>query len=469
MDSLSLQRIRIPSILAVFMVVILMAGIVVGTQNISQIQKIFSSAQEGSVPSGSVETANITDDSFTVFWTTTNESAGAVFYGQSASLSDGVAVDERDLTNPNGKYTTHFVRISGLSEKTKYYFKVGASEATSGDPANGQAPFEVTTGAKLESPPTLDPIFGKVNKSSGSPASGAIAIWQVDGAGKIAALSKSDGTYVLPIATARSSDLNSYFTLENGQEEQIKIDLSSDGTSSINCTFGNDKPLPTVKLGESANCSNNTQEAALTEDLEEEETPTSSPSPTAARFIVPARSATQSTSSTSESTEQLNIVSGQSVSTPFPTISGKAGPKQMVKIEVHSDTPYSSTVIAGPDGSWSYTPPAGLSPGEHTVKITLVNSDGTTEVITRNFTVNDGEAILPLVSGTPSAEINHLACVNSACTTVDGTGVDSCSLDSDCTEEEEPPVTGSEQFTILFVIIGGIFLLVSGGFLVSNL
>ena len=243
MDSLSLQKIKIPSLLAIVMVAVLMTGIVVGTKQIGQIRNFFSSADQGAPPSGPVEIANITDNSFTIFWTTDEESAGAVYFGKTASLEGGVAVDDRDLTNPSGKYLTHFVRLSGLSENTKYFFKVGISQASHGDPNNNQAPFEVKTGVEIADPPSVEPIFGTVNHSAGSAAGGAIAVWQSDGAGKIATLVKSDGSYVLPLANARTQDLKSHFTLKEGASEQVSLNLSTEGSSLINCTSGADKPL----------------------------------------------------------------------------------------------------------------------------------------------------------------------------------------------------------------------------------
>jgi hypothetical protein len=364
------------------------------------------------------------------------------------------------------------VRLSNLSEKTKYYFKVGVTDPSFGDPNNNQAPYETTTAPQVVSSPTIDPIFGKINKVSGVPAAGAIVTWEADGASKLATLVKSDGSYVLPIATARSSNLSSFFNPSNGLKEQIVFNLAPEGKSTITCTFGADKPLPTVKLGENADCSNNgntsdgtTAPATITTSSPE----TSGSGSTKARFTVPTQNSKFSVNTTSGSADTINVSPGQSFSTPFPTISGKVGPKQMVKIIVHSENPTSGTVIAGSDGSWSWTPPAGLAPGEHTVTITIVNADGTTQTITRNFNVNSGEPLLPLTSATPSARLSHLACVENACTTVDGSGVDSCSTNADCETATSPPVTGSEDVTLIVLLLGALFLFLSGGFLISNL
>lgn len=86
-----------------------------------------------------------------------------------------------------------------------------------------------------------------------------------------------------------------------------------------------------------------------------------------------------------------------------PTFKGTAKPGQMVKIEVNSENPLSGQVKVGADGTWSWTPPDDLSPGQHTVTLTLIDENGKTETVTREFTILTGTPILPITAGTPSA------------------------------------------------------------------
>lgn len=465
MDSLFWQRTKIPTALGILATVVLMSGLIFATSNLNKIQSLFASADQGASPVGSVKLANLTDSSFTVYWSTASPASGAVFYGKTPAVSDGVAVDDRDLTSPNGKYLTHLVRVSGLNANTKYYFKLGVNDPSIGDPAKNQAPFEVTTGGSLP-PNSVQPIFGKANNSSDLPAAGAIVTWQSDGSSTLATLVKSDGSFVIPVGSARTADLVQSLPVKVGLPETINFAFGADGAASIKCVYGSDKPLPTVKTGQNLDCSTKTPAPAAAAP-----TTTTTPPTTTAHFTAPTPKARTTLQSQTGDTAQLNIVSGQSVSTPFPTISGKVLPKQVVKITVHSETPYSGTVVAGPDGSWSWTPPAGLSPGQHTVTITIVNSDGTTQTVTRDFTVSADNPLLPVTSGTPSAQPTHLACVKNACTTVTGSGVDSCSTNSDCaaTVSAKPPVTGSGDNTTLLLFFGVAFLVLGGAFVVFNL
>lgn len=444
---------KIPTFLGLVGVLLLVAVVAVTAQGASQITRIFSRASSSVAPSG-VGVANITDTSATVYWVTEKSTTGSVFYGRTPSLGDGVAVDDRDLSSQNNLYPTHFVRISGLRPTTKYYFKIGVGQDTFGDPAKSGQPHEVTTGMTLSTAPVVDPIFGKVLDQSAVALSGGIVVWETSGSSRIAALSKSDGNYVLPIGNARTASLDSYLSLTEGLSETITLDGGGGSSPAvITCEIGQDRPLPAVKLGETIDCRQKTGS-----------TTTVGPS----GFTPPKA---PPVASPSAGTVTLDVVNGQSFPTPLPTFSGKTGPNQVVQIVVRSETPYSGTVQANPDGSWSWTPPASLSPGQHTVTITVVNPDGTTQTITRTFTVESGTSVLPVTSGTPSATLTHLACVGSTCSTISGAGPNTCAADSDCMATPSPapvvpppapPQTGSLETTIMLLTLGLIFTTLGG-------
>lgn len=433
---------RIPTLAAIGLVVVLVAGVALSVAGLGQVTKFFNFASSGTQPSR-VAVVNVNDASFTVTWLTDKEEGGSVAYGPTQSLGSGVAIDDRNLTKPDGKYRTHFVRISGLAAGTKYFYKIQP----------GGTVADTMTGAKLAAVPAVDPIYGQVTGGGG-----ALAVWEAAGAGKLAAIVKDDGNYVLPIGNARTQDLTSFFSLASGTAETITID-NGDGTSTISCVGGKDRPLPTVTMGMTVDCQAKTAKPSL---------PSATKATASGGFKVPTKAPTTTSGST-----DVNISNGETVSTPLPTISGKAGPGQVVKIKIESETPYSGTVIADPAGNWSWTPPANLAPGDHMVTITVVNADGTTQTVTRQFTVNAGSSILPITSGTPSATLTHKACVNNSCMVVDGLGSDTCTGDNDClstTPVATPPATpppaqttpptGAVENTLLLVAVGMLFLIV---------
>ncbi len=452
---------RIPTALGLVLVLCLIVAVAVTTQAAQKVTSLFSKASEVS-NLGTVGVANTTDTSFSVYWTTDVQDDGAVYYGQTPALEIGVAMDDRDLTNPDGKYLTHLVRLTNLKPQTKYYFKVGATQSTAtGDPNNNSAPYTATTGQTLTNTPTTTPAYGQVLDAASSPASDVLVLWTVPGATSIAALSKSDGNYVLPVANAQKIDLSGYFQMTATDSETISLDKGSQGQATITCKPSLDHPLPTVKLGDTVDCLKGTGSNSAATNGNSNQSP---------GFKPPSNSG--STTSTGGDI-QVNITNGQIVNSPLPTISGKAGPNQTIKIEIHSVTVYSGSVQAAADGSWSWTPPANLAPGQHTVTITIVNPNGTTQVVQRTFTVSSGTPILPITSGTPSATLTHYACVNNACVQVDGAGSDSCAVDADCqpvtptpsatppATPATPPSTGATENTLLLLTMGAAFVILS--------
>lgn len=333
---------KIPTIIGIFLTIFLVLVLAFTMSQLEKVTSLFSRADQGHSLTNPVGIANITDTGFTVYWTTDQETSGSISWGKTKDLSEGVAVDDRG----SGKYLTHFVRVVGLTPQTKYHFKIILDTSF----------YEITTEPKATGAKIVDPIFGKVLDSSGEPAVGVIAVWEAGG-GKIAALSKVDGTFVLPVNSAPS--------------EVISLEAGLLGKSVINCKPGSDQPLPTVKLGQNINCGLSV-------------VPKTGPPGTQLK---------------------INTLEGETVSSTLPTFSGKANANQVIKIEVHSSTVYSGTIKADPDGSWSWTPPANLSPGQHTVTLSITNPDGTIQTITRNFAVNTGEQILPITLGTPSATL----------------------------------------------------------------
>ncbi|MCL5432412.1 MAG: Ig-like domain-containing protein [Patescibacteria group bacterium] len=408
---------KIPTVLGLGLVIVLTIGVALTTRAAGSLTNLFSSAS-GQKMAADVGVANFNNSGATIYWTTDTPTTGTVSFGKTSALEQGLVVDDRA-----GQYLTHFVRLTGLAPATKYFYKI-SDDVTVRDFTTLAGPLSGTA----------DPIYGQVTDASGGPLAGAIAVWTGPASDPLAALSKSDGNYVLPVVAPA------------GSAETVTLLGGAGVSATITCQVGMDRPLPTVAMGDSLDC--------------QKKTTTTSPG-----FKTPAAPASPSPTAGSA---QLNIDNGQTFDTFQPVISGKAGPNQVVNIMIHSDTPYSATVVAGPDGSWSWTPPANLSAGQHTVTITITNPDGTTQTVTRTFTVTAGTSLLPITSGTPSATLTHLACVNNACTTISGAGSDACSTDSDCVATaaatpapppppSAPPTTGATENTVIMLTLGLIF------------
>lgn len=449
----------IPTVLGLVALVGLMGLLALGVKGLPMIVQLWSKASGGAEPAN-VRVANVSDTSFSVVWTTEQVQDGAVSYSEGPEARGKVAVDERALVNPNGKYSAHLVRVSGLKAVTKYYFKIQVGGTSFGDSGNSGSPYSVTTGPKLGNATIVDPIYGQATGGEG-----AIVIWQSPGAAELAAIVKGDGNYVLPLANARKADLSDYFSLKGNTSENVLL-LSGTQQATISCVYGKDRPLPTVKLGETIDCQKGRTTAAKVNKVVATSSGQVGFKPTKGGL-------------TGNGRATIDISSGETVSSSLPTIAGKARPGQVVKIQIHSDVPYSGVVVADPAGNWSWTPPANLSAGQHTVTITVVNADGATQTVTRTFFVSPGSPILPVTSGTPSATLTHMACLNNACTTVDGAGSDACSADSDCgatstpsatpaPEPTPPPSTGATEITLAMLVLGLILVGFGGKLLLAK-
>lgn len=454
---------RIPTVFGLVGLVLLLAGTSLIVRNAGNLTQFFSQADDGTGVNSAITTSSLTSDSFVVYWTTSEANIGRVFYGTTPETLDKIAIDQRDSEGETKPYQLHFVRVTGLTPETEYHFKVGSGAPETGD-SQGR-PLVVRTNAEL-TPRVVDPIFGKVVAASGDGAGGVVVSWQASNSQPLAVLSANDGSYVIPIALARDNTGADFLALTAGTPETISFLADTQGAT-LSCVIGQDRPLPDVLLGQNANCGQDTS---------------SSNSPA---FAPPPASSALPATGSGEVVE-LNILNGQSVNNSQPTISGRAGPNETVTIIVHSDEQFSGTVRSNPDGSWSWTPPGTLSPGEHTVTVTVVAADGTTSTETRTFFVTSGEPILPITSGTPSATPKHFACVNQACMEVEGAGQDSCTTSNDCVVTEEPPppvitptpipsptqpppITGAVENTLLILTLSiGLLTLGAGIFLFQS-
>ncbi len=443
---------KIPTILAVLMLVVLMVGAVFITSQIQKNQHLESSADEPNRPEN-IGIANVSDSSLTIYWTSQKEVAGAVLFGTTPSLSGSIGFDERDTKGKSSQFTTHLVRLVNLKPETLYYFKISSGASIYGDTEKNGDSFEVRTFPKISSNPSVEPIYGKFTSADGTGQSGVIVLWNSPNAAPQAVLSKSDGSYVIPLSTVRTADGQTSLTLLPTTIETIDFLAKSGTIGSLSCTSGQDKPLPSVKVGENAKCQTGDPLGQSTET---------------GRFNPP--------SSPSQEVLTVNIIDGQTVVTPMPIFSGFAPAAVLLRIQISGKNNFSGTLKTAPDGSWSWTPPANLSMGQNILTVTVMSGSKAQTKIIRQFFAPGNDKILGVSTGTPSATTEHFSCVDSACAKVPGPGSDSCSSDADCLPtqpatssgttppppvEPSPPVTGAVENT-LFALTWGILFITLG-------
>ena len=104
-------------------------------------------AASSTIPSN-ISIVNITDNSFTVIWTTNEPATGAIMYEVKDNAESSIVYDVRDQeTKSLKKHTVHHVQVSGLKAQTVYTFTIESDGSRVND---GPQPFIVATGRRIE-------------------------------------------------------------------------------------------------------------------------------------------------------------------------------------------------------------------------------------------------------------------------------------------------------------------------------
>ena len=385
---------RMPTIIGVL---ILIAGVAAGIFVVGQQQTaLFPRAAPQFTPK-QVRLTNISENGFSVSWITDEATSGFVKLGTAVNKLDQTFGDDRDQRSGSvSNNLTHHVTVRSLRPGTTYWFKIGSGSDRMLYDNQGQ-PYQVTMAIALGTPPAADTAYGTVMTAAGSPAKGTIVYAQLPGATPLSALVQDNGNWVISLSTARTSDLSSYVSYDDSTSLELLVQGGSGGTATAQVTTNNDSPVPTITLGKTHDFRQGSGGAA-----EPEATPSAVPSggQASSQFsFLPVGEASE----TGE-IALLNIDEGEVVTATQPAFLGKAPAGVTLTIKVESPQTYTGTVKVDADGTWDWTPPAGLEPGNHTITMSYTNDEGILQTIKRNFVVaaSSGSG-LPSFSASPSA------------------------------------------------------------------
>ena len=375
----------------IFGVLIAAVGLITGVVLLRNPLSVLVGASPEEAPQ-KTQITNISDSEFVVSWVTSKAAAGFVQYGQGTN-PDLVVSDDRDQDAGNvGSYYTHFVTVRGLAPSSTYSFRIGSGKKLYDK--DGQ-PYSISTGPTLNNTPTADIAYGQVNNSTGEAADGAIVYLHLPGVVPQASLVKATGSWVIPLATSRTTDLTSFAPYDPATANlEIFVEGGPMGVTQTTVTTADDKPVSSLILGVGADqisITNSTPSPTIDPNL---------PSKFTGEVVAPA------TESASEA--NLAILTpkfAEQVNDQAPEIIGTAPAHAEVQIEIHSDEVLTGTVVADASGNWSYSVPTNLAPGEHTITIsTLIN--GVVKKVTRSFVVSAaGESNTPSFTATASATL----------------------------------------------------------------
>jgi len=319
-----------------------------------------------------VKITNVTDESFTVTYSTDDDVVGTLNYGLEPISLDNLVLDDRDqLSQKVTKRNSHSITLKGLQPQTTYYFSITSDDEVF---LNNESPYNAKTGSIISKTPTTQiPITGKVLLPDGSTPDEGLIYVMIAGAQFLSTTLKKDGTYTIPLNTIRNSSFNDFFELSNNTILNLDI-ISGKFITKIDVSLDQISPVPTISLSGNYDFSKNE-----TKNIGNNSTTSSELFPT---FGVK-QEIIEPEILTPKADEELKNQ---------PTFIGTAQPNQVVKIEIHSDENISTNVNADANGEWSYTPPNSMSPGEHTITITTINSLGITKRVTKTFNVPEAQS-----------------------------------------------------------------------------
>lgn len=377
-----IKKIPIP---VAFLVTIV--GLLGGILFINKSQTIFSRALSQSTPRN-IKITNVGSTSFVVSWVTDNASQGYINYGEDTNSINERSNDLRDTnTAQPGQYLTHFVIVDNLKAEGKFYFKVVAGGKSYGE---GTKPFTVSTGPQ-KIPSDNDLAQGRILNSEGQPSKGSIVYLSLPNTINQAALTDENGNWMIPLSTARTSDLQNFSNYDrNAQVEEIFVQGEKE-TASASITTAKDNPCPDMTLGQTYNF--------LTE---------ANNNPTTGPTIIQNSFSNNQGFNNSSSSQNLAIISpaeNEKINTYKPEFIGTGPNSKDLDILIESDEKITAKVKVDQVGNWKWTPPSSLSPGSHKITVSYTDKDGFVQKITRNFTIlAAGQSDLPSYTATPSGQ-----------------------------------------------------------------
>ena len=379
-------EIKIPTLAGLVVVV---GGLLAGIWLVQrQISRSSQAAAEASPKE--VVVANVTGSSFAVTWVTDKAAVGYVQYGEATNNPDLVVSDDRDQQKGSVEnYFTHFVTVKGLKPDTTYKFKIGSGNRNFDQ---GGVPYEIKTGITLTETPAADVAYGQVVTANGEPADGALVYLTIAGGNIQAALTKSSGSWVIPLSTIRTSSLNGFVLYDKAATSiELAVNDGPMGKAKVITTTANDSPVPQIILGQEKDYS------AIIETSPPPENDNLQQGSKLGQIPIPAAE--------EKELKLLTPQSGEAVNSTRPEIIGVAPANAEVTIEIHSEAIVSGKVTADGRGNFSFSVPQDLPPGEHSVTISTI-VDGVVQRVTRSFTVYaQGESFDPAFTATPSATL----------------------------------------------------------------
>jgi hypothetical protein len=329
-------------------------------------------ASQSEEPKG-VHITNITDSSFTVFYSTVSPETGSITYGENEEYGT-VILDEKDLQAPQ-PHILHYITVNNLKPKTQYYFAILSGSSTY---KNNDGSYRVTTANTVTGQDKRTrAVSGTVITPEGTAPNDAIILLEGTKTQTLATRIKSDGTYAMTFDTLLNENLETPVDLQDSALLKITV-FGEQAEGSAVITASQLLKIPTVTLTQS-------YDFAVTNQLTSETEQASSSAIDSNQSSLPAFSTNKSVNT---NPQILTPVKDQAFADLQPEFKGVAPPNRTIEIIIHSEGEIRTTVKANTSGVWTYRPKQTLSPGKHTISITTKDESGILRTIVQSFIVN---------------------------------------------------------------------------------
>lgn len=356
---------KIPTILGLL---ILIGGIFVGVFLTNKNTNFTSKASSDCSPKNP-QVTNITNNSVSISFVTETPCLSSL-------LINNQTVENTAVLSDDQKSKIHYFDVNNLEDASDYEYSFindGKSYKLSS--------YNFKTAQKPSSPiPVSNLAWGRVFTPELKAASKVMVFINISGSSPLSALVTSSGNWNISLANSFNESKTDRFTpIQNTPEEIIVIDQEKQ-TTQISANTSQNNPTPDIILGQ-----NQFSSSPVTFNAETNTGFLSSVTP------IP----------DSKKLDILNPKDNESISTKKPDFFGTGPINSKIKIKVESPTVYNDEVTIKNDGSWNWSPPSDLAPGEHTITV-AVNENGVEKIVSRKFIVLAADNPLAY-SASPSA------------------------------------------------------------------